>query len=264
MGVGGKVQVIPAIDLKDGRVVRLLQGRASDVTVYSQDPVAVAQEFEQQGARRLHVVDLDGAFTGKPKNMDLVREVVKHVKMSVELGGGIRDLATVERVLDLGVQWAILGTVAQRDPDFVAAACRKFPGRILVGIDAKNGMVAVEGWVETTEVSAVELAKRMYDVGVAEIIFTDVAVDGMLSGPNLAAIEQLLGLGPKIIASGGISGIGDLVKLAELAPRGVSGAIIGKALYSGQFTVAEAIAVVQEAMARGQDAAYSDAKGVKQ
>lgn len=242
------MQVIPAIDLKDGYVVRLVQGRADAVTVYSDDPVAVAAEFARQGAKRLHVVDLDGAFTGNPRHLDLVREIVRTVEIPVELGGGIRDLATIEQLLELGVQWVILGTVAQRAPDLVYEACRLFPGRILVGIDAKDGMVAVEGWVATTTISAVELAKRMYDVGVTEIIFTDVSSDGMLQGPNLAATEKLLGLGPKLIVSGGISGLEDLVKVAQLASRGVSGVITGKALYAGQFTVAEAIAAVNAAL----------------
>lgn len=243
------VQVIPAIDLKQRQVVRLLQGRADDVTVYGSDPVEVAREFERQGAERLHIVDLDGAFTGEGGNLPAIEAVVKNVSMPVEVGGGIRDLDTIERVLSAGVRWAILGTAAYRDPDLVKAACREFPGRILVGIDARDGMVAVEGWVETTSMPATELARRVYDLGVEEIIFTDVATDGMLTGPNYQALEKMLGLGPKVVASGGVSQISDLVRLAQYSDRGVSGAIVGKALYSRKFTLSEAIQALNRVLA---------------
>ncbi len=242
------MKVIPAIDLKNRQVVRLLQGRAQDVTVYGSDPVEIARGFAQQGAQRLHIVDLDGAFTGEGGNLPMIQAVAEAVEMPIELGGGIRDLHTIEEVLSAGVQWAILGTAAYRDPQLVKEACREFPDRVLVGIDAKDGMVAVEGWVETTTMPATELAQRVYDVGVKEIIFTDVATDGMLTGPNYAALERMLELGPKIIASGGVSTVADLERLAGYAAAGVSGAIVGKALYSQRFELKEAIAAVNQVL----------------
>ncbi|NLV91528.1 MAG: 1-(5-phosphoribosyl)-5-[(5-phosphoribosylamino)methylideneamino]imidazole-4-carboxamide isomerase [Firmicutes bacterium] len=242
--------VIPAIDLRQRQVVRLLQGRAEDMTVYSDDPVAVARQFEAQGAQRLHVVDLDGAFTGESGNLPVIKDIAGAVQMPVEVGGGVRDLKVIESLLSVGVRWVILGTVAYRDPEFVKQACREFPGQVLVGIDARDGRVAVEGWVETTTMPAMDLARRVYEMGVEEIIFTDIATDGMFTGPNYRALETMLTIGPKVIASGGVSRVADLEELAQYSLQGVSGAIVGKALYDGKFQLPEAIAAVNGVLSR--------------
>src|SRR5690606_11889775 len=193
---GGAMIVIPAIDLKDGRCVRLVQGRKSDVTVYGDDPVAVALEFERAGAERIHVVDLDGAFDGKPKNWRHLKAVVEAVNVPVQTGGGIRSLQAIEELLEIGVERVILGTVALKAPELVREACRRFgPERVLVGIDARGGRVAVEGWVEESDVPAVRLAEAMREAGVREIVFTDISRDGTLAGPNLASLEEMLSTG---------------------------------------------------------------------
>ncbi|MBO2522150.1 MAG: 1-(5-phosphoribosyl)-5-((5-phosphoribosylamino)methylideneamino)imidazole-4-carboxamide isomerase [Firmicutes bacterium] len=241
--------VIPAIDLKDGRCVRLVQGRKSDVTVYGDDPVAVALEFERAGAERIHVVDLDGAFDGKPKNWRHLKAVVEAVNVPVQTGGGIRSLEAIEELLEIGVERVILGTVALKAPELVREACRRFgPERVLVGIDARGGRVAVEGWVEESDVPAVRLAEAMREAGVREIVFTDISRDGTLAGPNLASLEEMLSTGMRVIASGGVSSVEDLVAIAALARRGVTGAIVGKALYTGRVDLAEAIAAVRAAV----------------
>lgn len=236
--------VIPAIDLKDGQCVRLLQGRAEAASVVAEDAVETARRWQAAGAKRLHMVDLDGAFEGKRKNLAVVAEVTQALGIPVELGGGIRDMAGIEAVFAAGVQWAILGTAAIERPEFVANAVREFGDRILVGIDARNGKVAVRGWLETTQVSAWELAERVRDAGVKEIIFTDIAKDGMLQGPNLESLRQVAAIpGLRVIASGGVSSLGDLEQINRI--EGVSGAIVGKALYSGHIDLAEAISRIE-------------------
>lgn len=242
--------VFPAIDLKEGKAVRLLQGRMEDSTVYAENPLEVAQRFLTEGSEYLHMVDLDGAFAGKPVNDDVIREVVEKVALKVQVGGGIRTLERIEDLLNLGVARVILGTVAVRDPKLVAEAVRRYGGdKIIVGIDAKKGQVAVQGWAETTEMTASELALKMKDVGVQRIIFTDISRDGMLQGPNIESTVQLAQVSQlQIIASGGVSSLEDLLKLQERAASGVTieGAIVGKALYSGAFTLGEALKAVKD------------------
>jgi phosphoribosylformimino-5-aminoimidazole carboxamide ribotide isomerase len=241
------LQVIPAIDLRRGRCVRLIQGQNDKETVYSHEPAKVAQDFEKAGAKRLHIVDLDGAFTGQPTNLDVIKSIVDAVTMSIEVGGGIRDLGTIEAVLSTGVDYVILGTVACEEPELVADACRLYPGQIIAGIDARDGRVAVRGWVDSTDMDALELARMMVSYGVREIIFTDIARDGMLTGPNLDALQEMTTTDAKIIASGGVAGLGDIRAIAALSDCGVVGVIIGKALYSGRFTLAEAIKATHSA-----------------
>lgn len=242
--------VFPAIDLKDGKAVRLLQGRMEDSTVYAENPLEVAKRFQAEGSEYLHMVDLDGAFAGKPVNDNVIREVVEKVDLKVQVGGGIRTLDRIDELLNLGVDRVILGTIAVRDPQLVAEAVRWYGGeKIIVGIDAKNGQVAVQGWAETTEMMASELAFRMKDMGVQRIIFTDISRDGMLQGPNIESTVQLAQVSRlQIIASGGVSSLQDLQELQVKAASGVSieGAIVGKALYSGAFTLAEALKIVED------------------
>lgn len=232
--------VIPAIDVRGGRCVRLVQGRVDAETVYADDPVAVARRFAAAGARRLHVVDLDGAFEGLPKNLDVVTEMVRAVDVPVQLGGGIRDMAAVEEVLRRGVRWVILGTAAVERPELVEEACRKHPGRVLVGIDARDGEVAVRGWVAGSGRDAMELAREMDRLGVEEIIFTDISRDGTLQGPNVEALRRVAAAGPRVIASGGVRSLDDVRALARI--EGVSGVIIGKALYEGAVRLEDALA----------------------
>jgi len=237
--------VIPAIDLKEGRCVRLLQGRESDATVYSDDPAATAVKWASMGAKLLHVVDLDGAFTGSQRNLESIISIRKAISIDIEVGGGIRDMSRIDQLLSLGINRIILGTVAVEKPELVKEACAKYPGRVLVGIDAKNGDVAVKGWVEVTSVKAKDLALRMQDIGSAGIIYTDIARDGMLSGPNVDAMREMVeGLNIPVIASGGISSITDIRNL--LLITGLWGAITGKAIYSGAIDLKEAIAVSEE------------------
>lgn len=232
--------VIPAIDLKDGLCVRLLQGRKEDATVYSDDPVATALKWESAGAGLLHIVDLDGAFTGRQKNFDGIRSIRQAVRMTIEVGGGIRDMETIDQLIALGVDRVILGTIAVENPDLVKRACSSHPGRIIAGIDAKNGFVAVKGWVETTGVKATELAVTMEGGGVAGIIYTDVARDGMMTGPNIEQTREMVkAVSIPVIASGGVSSLDDIRRLTEI--DGLWGAITGKALYSGAIDLAEAI-----------------------
>ncbi len=238
--------VIPAIDLKEGRCVRLEQGLMERDTVFNDNPAAQALEWQRQGAELLHIVDLDGAFAGEPKNRAAIEAIVKAITIPTQLGGGIRDLATVEAYLALGVSRVILGTAAQRNPELVKDACEKFPGRIVVGIDAKNGMVAVQGWAEVTGITAVELAKKFEGYGVAAIIYTDIARDGMLQGPNLEATKALAqAISIPVIASGGVSTLTDIENLMAIERSGVTGVITGKAIYTGAIKLAEAIALTR-------------------
>jgi phosphoribosylformimino-5-aminoimidazole carboxamide ribotide isomerase len=240
------VILFPAIDLKNGQCVRLEQGDMARATVFNLDPVAQAQSFAAQGFEYLHVVDLDGAFAGKPMNAQAVEAMLKVIKMPVQLGGGIRDLATVEAWLTKGITRVIIGTAAVRDPAFVKEAAAKFPGRVAVGLDARDGKVAVEGWAETSQVTALEIAQRFEDAGVAAIIFTDIARDGLLKGLNLDATIALAdSISIPVIASGGLASIEDIK--AMLSPRAnkLAGAIAGRALYDGRIDPAEALELIR-------------------
>jgi phosphoribosylformimino-5-aminoimidazole carboxamide ribotide isomerase len=237
--------LFPAIDLKDGNCVRLRQGEMAQATVFSADPAAQARSFEAQGFEWLHLVDLDGAFAGKPINAIAVAAILKSVRIPVQLGGGIRNLATIEAWLGEGVTRVILGTVAVRDPDLVRQAARKFPGRIAVGIDARDGKVAIEGWAENSETTALELARRFEDAGVAAIIYTDIARDGVLAGLNLDATAGLArAISIPVIASGGLASIDDVRALLLPEHAMLEGAIAGRALYDGRLDPAEALALI--------------------
>ena len=237
--------LFPAIDLKDGRCVRLARGEMAAATVFNDDPAAQARTFQEQGFRYLHVVDLNGAFAGKPANAPAVRAILKAVDMPVQLGGGIRDAATIESWLAEGVRRVILGTAALRDPGLVREACRRFPGRIAVGIDARAGKVAVEGWAETSTLTALELARRYEDTGVAAIIHTDIDRDGILKGLNLASTAELArATSVPVIASGGLAGIDDVKALLQPEYAMLEGAIAGRALYDGRLDAAEALALL--------------------
>lgn len=238
--------IIPAIDLREGKCVRLVEGRLDRETVYSDDPVAVARLWEDQGARWLHVVDLDGAFSGSPQNLDMISNILMAVRIPVQAGGGIRDMAVIEELLHLGVSRVILGTAAIINPVLVAEACRRFGESVVVGIDARNGKVAIEGWGVTAEKNTLELAAEMKSLGVERVVFTDIWRDGTLKGPNLAAIEEVArATGMKIIASGGVSTAADLHALKTLEPIGVEAVIMGKSLYAGTVTMREALAIAR-------------------
>jgi len=238
--------IIPAIDLKDGKCVRLEQGLMDKATVYSDDPATTAKHWEFQGAELLHVVDLDGAFAGSPKNLDAIKAIRKAVRMPIEVGGGIRDMATIDVLISIGIDRIILGTAAIENPAFVQQACGKFPGKIIIGIDAKDGMVAIKGWAEVTKVKAVDLAKQMQECGVIAVIYTDIKRDGMLSGPNIDATKTLAeSLHIPVIASGGVSTMKDIQDLMTVRYSGVSGVITGKAIYSGSLNLKEAITFIK-------------------
>ncbi len=226
----------PAIDLKDGAVVRLLRGEMASATVFAEDPAAQARAFAEAGFEWLHLVDLNGAFEGRPVNRDAVTAILEAAALPVQLGGGIRDMATVESWLEAGVRRVILGTAAVKRPELVREACRTFPERVVVGIDARGGRVAVEGWAEESEVTALELARRFEDAGVAAIVYTDIERDGALQGVNAAATAELAAaLSVPVIASGGIANLDDLAALLAFEETGVTGAIIGRALYDGRI-----------------------------
>ena len=238
-----RFELIPAIDLLGGECVRLAQGNYDAATVYEADPAAAARRFAAHAVPRLHVVDLDGARAGRPQNGAAVRAIVAAVgALPVQLGGGLRDLAAVEAAFEMGVDRVVLGTAALRDPALVRDAARKFPGRIAVGLDAKDGRVSVEGWLDTGEATVIEVARRFEDAGVAALVHTDIARDGMLTGPNLAASAELAdAVSIPVIVSGGVSNEDDLVAAARLAPRGIAGAIAGRALYTGALDLASAL-----------------------
>ncbi len=240
--------VIPAIDLKDGRCVRLEQGLMERDTVFCDSPAEQALKWQDQGAEMLHIVDLNGAFAGEPKNRSSIEEIVGSILIPTQLGGGIRDLGTIEAYLSLGISRVILGTAAQRNPEMVKEACDRFPGRIVVGIDAKNGMVAVQGWAEVTDIRAVEMARRFEGYGVSAIIYTDISRDGMLSGPNIEATRELAeSITIPVIASGGVSRMSDIENLMAIEASGVIGVITGKAVYTGAISLAEAVALTKSA-----------------
>ncbi len=242
--------LFPAIDLKNGECVRLEQGDMARATVFNLDPAAQAKTFETQGFEYLHVVDLDGAFAGKPVNAQAVEAMLKVVKFPVQLGGGIRDLATVEAWLSKGIRRVIIGTAAVRDPAFVKEAAAKFPGRVAVGLDARDGKVAVEGWAETSTVTALEIAQRFEDAGVAAIIFTDIARDGLLKGLNLDATIALAdSISIPVIASGGLASIDDIKAMLSPRAKKLAGAIAGRALYDGRVDPAAALELIRSARA---------------
>ena len=242
--------LFPAIDLKNGECVRLEQGDMARATVFNLDPAAQEKTFETQGFEYLHVVDLDGAFAGKPMNAQAVEAMLKVVKFPVQLGGGIRDLATIEAWLSKGIRRVIIGTAAVRDPALVKEAAKKFPGQVAVGLDARDGKVAVEGWAETSTVTALDIAQRFEDAGVAAIIFTDIARDGLLKGLNLdATIALAEAISIPVIASGGFASIADVKALLEPRARKLEGAISGRALYDGRLDPAEALTLIRNARA---------------
>jgi len=240
------VIILPAIDLKEGCCVRLEQGLMEKDTVYHDDPAAQARIWQEQGGEFLHIVDLDGAFAGVPKNREAIKAIVAAIDIPCELGGGVRDLETIEAYLALGVDRVILGTVAKENPALVEEACRKFPGRIVVGIDAKDGLVAVRGWADVTEKQATELAREMEGFGVEAIIYTDIARDGMMQGPNIKATKALAeAISIPVIASGGVSSLKDIRNLMEIEASGVTGVITGKAIYSGAIDLRKAVALTK-------------------
>jgi phosphoribosylformimino-5-aminoimidazole carboxamide ribotide isomerase len=239
--------IIPAIDLKEGQCVRLSQGRMDDATVYSSDPVETALRWQSLGARRLHIVDLDGAVSGMPVNKKMIEKICSAVAMDVELGGGIRDLQTVRQYINTGVDYVILGTAAVRDPALLASSCAEYPGKIIIGIDARDGMIAVQGWTEKTAVRAIDFARALDPDTIAAIVFTDIQRDGMLTGPNIdstAALARAVGI--PVIASGGVSRIDDIRHLLEVEQSGIMGVIIGRALYTGSIDLKQCISLTRE------------------
>lgn len=242
--------VIPAIDLREGKCVRLVEGRLDQETVYSDDPVAMAALWQKKGAKMLHVVDLDGAFSGAPKNLDVIKEILTAVNIPVQVGGGIRNMRAVELLLEMGAARVILGTVAILKPELVSQACSKYGDAVLVGIDGRNGRVAIEGWGLTVEKGTIELAGEMKSLGIKRVVFTDIRRDGTLQGPNLEATGELArATGLKVIASGGVSTVDDLIALKKLEPLGVDAVIMGKALYAGTVSISEALSIAAEGKA---------------
>ncbi|MDI6763377.1 MAG: 1-(5-phosphoribosyl)-5-[(5-phosphoribosylamino)methylideneamino]imidazole-4-carboxamide isomerase [Thermodesulfobacteriota bacterium] len=245
--------IIPAIDLKDGRCVRLSQGRMDQETIYSENPIEMAKHWESKGAERLHVVDLNGAVTGKPFHRALIEEMVRSLHIPVEIGGGIRDLATIEDYIHSGAEWVILGTAALRNRHLLTEACQQFPGKVILGIDAKGGKVAVEGWKEVASMEAIELAKQFEGIGLSAIIFTDIERDGMSTGLNFESTRNLSrSTSIPVIASGGVSRIEDIEHLLELERDGVIGVIIGRALYTGSVYLEETIRLAKKSELRSE------------
>ena len=236
------MDVIPAIDLLGGKCVRLYQGDYGQSQVFNDNPVVVAQQWVEEGATRLHLVDLDGAKEGTPVNMPVIAEIVQAVDIPVQVGGGLRNRQRVVDLFAAGVRYAILGTVAVEEPQLVAELCQEFPGQIIVGIDARNGKVATRGWLETSEIEAIDLGKRMAQVGTTAIIYTDIHRDGTMQGPNMQSLKELAeAISIPVIASGGISSLTDVLGLLALEPIGVSGAITGRAIYTGDLSLKEAV-----------------------
>jgi phosphoribosylformimino-5-aminoimidazole carboxamide ribotide isomerase len=239
--------IFPAIDLKDGCCVRLMQGDPERVTLYGRDPAAMARRWEQDGAEWLHVVDLDGAFSQSPKNRSAIEAIVRSIRIPVQVGGGIRHVETIGDYLQLGVQRVILGTVAFRQSELVEEACRQFPGRIALGVDARDGRVAVEGWQETTSTSVLSLIERLAHLDLAAVIYTDIHRDGMETGVNVEATRRLLEACPwPVIASGGVATLADINALVPLVPHGLEGVIIGRALYNGSILLPDALELVKK------------------
>jgi phosphoribosylformimino-5-aminoimidazole carboxamide ribotide isomerase len=239
--------IIPAIDIKNGRCVRLLQGQMSKETVYSDRPEEMAVKWHNAGAERLHLVDLDGAYEGKPINIDVIKKITEAVPIPIQLGGGIRDFQTIDSYINLGIEQVILGTIAYKDPEFLEKACVRFPGKIILGIDARDGYIAIEGWTEETEITPSEIVKKYEDFGISAIIYTDIHRDGMSTGPNIEATKDLArSIDIPVIASGGISGIEDVINVSSLKDFGVTGMITGKALYDGKLNLADSIKILKE------------------
>ncbi len=239
--------IIPAVDIKGGKCVRLEQGLMDRETIFSDYPEEMALKWERKGAERLHLVDLDGAVQGKPSNREVIKDVVDTVSIPVQLGGGIRDLHTLEEYINLGVDQIIIGTGAYKDPGLVETACKRYPGRIVIAIDSKDSYVSVEGWVEPTNIIAIDLAKRFEDMGINSIIYTDIKRDGMKRGPNIDAIRDLARvIEVPIITAGGISSIKDIGDISELEEDGVSGMIVGRALYDGSINLEQAIDILKK------------------
>ena len=234
--------IIPAVDIRQGKCVRLLQGRQDAETIFSDDPAAMALRWVEMGARLIHVIDLDGAFNQRPKNLQAIKKIIGTIDAPIQVGGGIRDMKTIREYITLGIGKVIIGTEAIRNPDLVKRAARDFPGRVVVAIDARNGKVAIEGWTETTRVSAVDLAKKFEDCGVSAINFTDIHRDGMQTGPNIDQTRRLAeAVTVPVVASGGVSTLKDIENLLPLETVGVTGVITGKALYSGSLDLKAAI-----------------------
>ncbi|MBD1887829.1 1-(5-phosphoribosyl)-5-[(5-phosphoribosylamino)methylideneamino]imidazole-4-carboxamide isomerase [Coleofasciculus sp. FACHB-SPT9] len=239
------MNVIPAIDLLEGRCVRLYQGDYARSQVFDNNPANIAKQWVEQGATRLHIVDLDGAKAGQLVNRQAIEAILQVVPGEIQVGGGLRDKSSVSQLLNMGVKQVILGTIAVEQPQLVEELCQEFPGQIIVGIDARNGQVATRGWLETSEVAAIDLAKQMQQLGVAAIIYTDIHRDGTLSGPNLEALRELANaISIPIIASGGVSSVTDLLSLLTLEPLGVSGVIVGRALYTGDVSLKAALQAI--------------------
>jgi len=239
--------IIPAIDIKGGKCVRLEQGLMNRETIFSDHPEEIALRWERKGARRLHIVDLDGAVYGKPFSKKAIKKILNTVSVPVELGGGIRDLDTIQEYIDLGIAQIIIGTIAYKNPHLVEVACKRYPGRIIVSVDAKDNYVSVEGWTEPTSVTAIELANRFEDMGIAAFIYTDIKRDGMRSGPNIDGIREFAkGINAGVIAAGGISSMKDIEDLLRLQKDGVSGIITGRALYDGSIILEEAIDIIDK------------------
>ena len=242
------MEIIPAIDLKEGRCVRLVQGQMDKETLYYEDPLEPARMWASRKAPRIHVVDLDGAVTGSPKNLPTIERIIRAVDVPVQVGGGIRTQEDIIRYLEIGVERVILGTLACQDPDYVKRLAETYPGKILLGIDAKEGYVAIKGWQDVTRARAVDLIQAYPSIPVAGIVYTDIQRDGMLVGPNLPATEEVCQVSPfPVIASGGVTNLEDLVALSRMAPLGLTGAIVGKALYSGRLNYREALDAVRPA-----------------
>jgi len=236
------VIIYPAIDIMDGKCVRLYQGRADKATVYANNPADMAQKWQDEGAEFLHLVDLDGAFKGSPQNLEAIENIAKKVSIPVQIGGGLRTIDDLDKVFDVGVARAILGTSVVTNPELVKEACGKYTGKIVAGLDAREGKVSIKGWVEDTDIYAVDMAMQLEAYGISRIVYTDIMMDGAQTGVNLFATEELAeNIGIPVIASGGVSTLSDIRQLKPLQESGVEGVIIGRALYEGNFTLAEAI-----------------------
>ena len=234
--------IIPAVDIKDGQCVRLRQGIASDKTIFSDEPEKMAKKWYELGAERLHVIDLDGAFLGRPKNLNIIERIVREIPIPVEVGGGIRDMGSIRRYMEIGVQYVIIGTAAIDMPEMIKEACDIYPGRIILGIDAKDGQVAVEGWTKGSEATPLEIVQRFEKYSIASIIYTDIKRDGMKTGPNIKAVEELAkSIRIPVIASGGVGSIEDIKGILPLSKYGVEGIIVGRSLYDGDIDLKEAL-----------------------
>jgi phosphoribosylformimino-5-aminoimidazole carboxamide ribotide isomerase len=245
------MMIIPAVDIKNGHCVRLSQGRIDAETIFSDDPAAMAKRWDDEGAEMIHVIDLDGAFEKEPRNLVSTRRIIESIDADIQVGGGIRDMETIGMYLELGVKRVVIGTEAIRNPPLIENAAKAYPGRIVVGIDARNGMVAIEGWTETTRTQAVDLARRFEDCGVCAINFTDIHRDGMQTGPNIEETRTIAeAVSIPIIASGGVSTLEDIVNLMPLGEVGVAGIITGRALYSGTLSLKAAIEISRRTKGR--------------